>query len=189
MKFTKMAKYWFYGLLISLCLGCAQRTAEEKTLWMVDKLEDELKRSQVFTRVEGGFDAERGLALMEAFTGIHPCLFSDADMEAVFASVSEEAVKKQVADNMRTLQSPEGMMEKNRILKDPMNYSRFALEKLSGTRMVSGVTVREGRFVDMTGKHALLVAEIAVHALQITAAGGVPDHDGAALTGAAALRG
>lgn len=43
MKFTKMAKYWFYGLLISLCLGCAQRTAEEKTLWMVDKLEDELK--------------------------------------------------------------------------------------------------------------------------------------------------
>ena len=42
MKFTKMAKYWFYGLLISLCLGCAQKTAEEKTLWFVEKLDEEL---------------------------------------------------------------------------------------------------------------------------------------------------
>jgi len=42
MKITKMAKYWFYGLLVSLCLGCAQRTAEEKTLWFVEKIDGEL---------------------------------------------------------------------------------------------------------------------------------------------------
>ncbi|MCK5803219.1 MAG: transporter [Lentisphaeria bacterium] len=130
-----------------------------------------------------GPPASAGTAFFEALFAAYPMLFSEDD-ERLLAPLADdpEAAAERLRASMRKLNGPQGMVEAFWIERDPAGMRDVVLRKLRHLAVVPGMRLRDGVFVDATGRHALLVAKVAFPLTDVAGGERLSRHISAALS-------
>ena len=90
-------------------------------------------------------------------------LFLDAhDWTEIEAQLSPEKIDAALAEDKLLLVQPQGMLMKQRVRRDPLDFQRLVLAKLKALNPVPEAKLEQGQFVSKDGRNTLLLAETSI---------------------------
>ncbi|HEX72635.1 MAG TPA: hypothetical protein ENN65_04925 [Candidatus Hydrogenedentes bacterium] len=116
----------------------------------------------LFDDVVTGVSDTDAVRLFEWLFERWPQLFTEDDAAAIAAHLEEDAIRRQLEENLRALAHPEGIAMKDLIQKDPLALREVLLKKLQGLSVLPRARLEHEHFVSEDGLHALIVAETSV---------------------------
>jgi uncharacterized protein len=138
-----------------------QKTDKDILVEGAQYIEAELKKSGLFKNI--GIDK-----LQEQFPGliVHivnnlPVMFTGAELdEKIKPLLTAQNIKHSLNENLRQLQSLEGIGQSEFIMKDPLGFKNIALAKLAGLAPSNNASIYKGKLLSLDEKHLLIVAEL-----------------------------
>ncbi|MEX2590078.1 MAG: MMPL family transporter, partial [Chitinophagales bacterium] len=99
--------------------------------------------------------------LYDEFYANLPLFINDADYAEILKKTDSAALKETVAANYKALLSPAGFAMKKNILKDPLNLTGLAFDKLSELEFGENYNIYQNRIFSRDGKHLMIFMETA----------------------------
>jgi predicted exporter len=146
------------NILISLEESDEQQGSSERLTAAADKITESLK-GPYFTDSMSGINQEQKLRLFNWMYDRLPCLFTEQDVRNLESKIAPAAVTSQLQDNIKVLGSPESVVLKKLILKDPLAMRGLLLGKLKQLSVVQGFSADSDYFLSTDGKRLLIIAE------------------------------
>lgn len=126
-----------------------------------DKIMGSLK-PPFFVQAVSGISQSQKLKLFNWMYDRLPCLVNKADIAFLKDEISPASIDHQLQENIRVLHSPESIVLKQLILKDPLAFRRLLLGKLQQLNMMSGFSADSDYFLTKDNKHLLIIAETSI---------------------------
>jgi predicted exporter len=149
------------NILISLEESDEQQGSSERLTAAADKITESLK-GPYFTDSMSGINQEQKLRLFNWMYDRLPCLFTEQDVKNLEGKIAPAAMTAQLQDNIKVLGSPESVVLKKLILKDPLAIRGLLLGKLKQLSVVQGFSADSDYFLSTDGKRLLIIAETPV---------------------------
>ncbi len=108
------------------------------------------------------FKQQQLMGLLGQLTDNLPLYLDERDWQQIEAQLNAEAIDRALAEDRLLLMQPQGMMAKQRIRQDPLDFQRLVLAKLSALNPVPVAKIEQGQFVSSDGRNSLLLGETAI---------------------------
>jgi len=112
-----------------------------------------------FTDAVSGISQAQKLEIFNWIYDHLPCLITESDIELLDELTTQSAIAVQMEENLRSLHSPESVLMKRLIIKDPLAIRRLLFSKLQQLSTVSGFSAESDYFLSQDGRHLLIIAE------------------------------
>ncbi len=123
-------------------------------------IEESLKKSGLFKNVVIDKIQEQFPGLIMHILSNLPVMFTGSELEEkIRPLLSSQNIKNTLNENLRQLQSLEGIGQSEFIMKDPLGFKNIVLAKLAGLAPSQNASIYKGKLLSADEKHILIVAE------------------------------
>lgn len=123
-----------------------------------DKVTDSLG-PPFFIQAVSGIDQTQKLKIFEWIYAHLPNLINDEDIDFLENKLSATSIDHQLQDNIKVLHSPESLVLKQLVLKDPLAFREILPGKMQQLNLVPNFSADDEYFLSKDKKHLLIIAE------------------------------
>lgn len=142
-----------------ISLSAAPGVSTEALLQATDRLAASMK-PPFFLKTVRGPDAALDPDAAGLIIDVLPAVTTGKDLRNLETSLTTRAIRRQLSEILREIQSPAGWTAKDFFQKDPLGIRMIAFKKLEALRLAPNARIENDHFVSPDGRHALIVAEM-----------------------------
>jgi predicted exporter len=152
-------------VIISLSLNSTDK-GKGDLFAAADMLKDSL-RPPFFTKVTVGLSGLDMAESMKYFSDRAPYLLSEKDMQSIESMITRKGVAERMQRDYLMLLKPEGIFMGAMLRSDPLGINALVMNKVKALAASLGysINIENGHFISRDGRHALVIAQTPVSAI------------------------